>query len=109
MILAVAGLGREAVAAQVDPLGRSVLFIRGADGSGGARSRGDKEHRTEELSSIHESRVKPGNHGFGSLATALRNDGFQVRQLIESEGKLTVGGPVGRQRITWLNWSANHR
>ncbi len=68
---------------QVDPLGRSVLFIRGADGTGGP---GD----TENLSDIDNFSTAPGNHGFGWLRALLELDGFQVSQSIESSAPLSL-------------------
>lgn len=79
------------VAAQtsVDPRGRSVLFIRGADGSGGLGN-GSTQQRTEHLSDINNVSTQSGNHGFGELANLLRTDGFKVSQWIESQGFLTT-------------------
>ncbi|MCB9870767.1 MAG: hypothetical protein H6837_12995 [Planctomycetes bacterium] len=78
-----------AAQSQVDPLGRSVLFIRGADGSGGLGS-GTPQQRTAHLSDIQDTSTQPGNHGFGELAALLRSDGFTVSQWIESQGVLTA-------------------
>lgn len=69
---------------QVDPQSRSVLFIRGADGSGGATEGGTTQQRTEQLSDIHNTSTSGGNHGYASLRALLTGDGFQVSQLIES-------------------------
>jgi len=76
-------------AAQVDPLGRSVLFIRGSSGSGGL-GQGTASQRTEHLSGIENRSTQPGNHGFGALADRLRQEGFQVSQWVESQGSLTA-------------------
>lgn len=73
---------------QVDPLGRSVLFVRGADGTGGL-GQGSVQQRTAHLSDIHDVSTQPNNHGFGELANLLRSDGFTVSQWIESNGTLT--------------------
>jgi hypothetical protein len=67
----------------VDPLGRSILFVRGADGTGGP---GD----TENLSDIDNFSTLPGNHGFGWLRTLLELDGFTVSQHVESTSPLTL-------------------
>ena len=75
---------------KVDPLGRSILFIRGADGSGGATEGGTKQQRTEQLGDIHNNAINPGNHGYGHLNTLLTKDGFTVKQLIESTTALTL-------------------
>lgn len=76
-----------ALCGQVDPSGRSILFIRGADGSGGL-GQGNQQYRTEHLSDINNTSTAPGNHGFGQLAARLRQDGFTVSQWIESQGIL---------------------
>lgn len=74
-----------AIPAQVvDPLGRSILFVRGADGSGGATEGGTFAQRTEQLGDITNGSTAGGNHGYLSLATALRSDGFTVSQRIET-------------------------
>jgi len=78
------------ITAQVDPLGRSVLFIRGADGSGGATEGGTFQQRTEQLSDVTNLSTAPGNHGYGYLKILLENDGFQVSQIIESPAPLTL-------------------
>ena len=75
--------------AQVDPTGRSILFVRGADGSGGLGG-GSVARRTEHLSDINNTSTTAGNHGFGELAALLRGEGFSVGQWIESCGTLTA-------------------
>lgn len=72
--------------AQVDPSGRSVLFIRGADGSGGLGN-GSVTRRTLHLSDINDTRGS-GNTGFGEFAALLRSSGYTVSQWIESNGTL---------------------
>lgn len=88
-LLLVAGVPALVAQGTVDPLGRSILFIRGADGSGGLGS-GSVQRRTEHLSDINNTSTTPGNHGFGELAALLRTNGFTVTQWIESQGALTL-------------------
>lgn len=83
-------LGVGSAAPQVDPQGRSVLFIRGANGSGGATEGGTTQQRTEQLSDIGNSSTSGGNHGYGTLRALLAGDGFQVSQLIESSSTITL-------------------
>ena len=75
------------VAAAAHAQGPSILFVRGADGSGGL-GQGTQQERTEHLSDIGNTSTAPGNHGFGELAALLRQDGFAVSQWIESAGGL---------------------
>lgn len=90
LLLSLSGAGTPGTAAQVDPQGRSVLFIRGADGSGGATEGGTKEQRTEQLSDITNTSTAAWNHGYGSLRALLAGDGFKVSQLIESSSAITL-------------------
>ncbi|MFQ5507462.1 MAG: hypothetical protein ACE5F1_22085, partial [Planctomycetota bacterium] len=89
------------VPAQVDPGGRSVLFIRGADGSGGAKSGGSFLQRTEQLSDVHNRSMVPGNHGYGALRDLLMAEGFRVSQWIESPKLLTRAVLQGHRIIVW--------
>ncbi|MHC4813538.1 MAG: hypothetical protein ACYTFN_10625 [Planctomycetota bacterium] len=75
---------------QVDPQERSVLFVRGADGSGGATEGGTKQQRTEQLGDINNNNTNAGNHGYGTLRALLVKDGFTVTQLIESATAITL-------------------
>jgi hypothetical protein len=83
-------VGVLSVESQVDPQGRSVLFIRGADGSGGATEGGTQQQRTEQLSDVTNNNTNSGNHGYGTLRSLLIGDGFQVTQLIESSSAITL-------------------
>lgn len=74
---------------QVDPRGRSVLFIRGADGTGGLGT-GTFEQRTRHLSDVTDQSQAAGNTGYGELRALLLADGFQVAQLVESAQPLTT-------------------
>lgn len=77
-------------ATQVDPAGRSILFVRGADGSGGGAGVSNPQQRTEVLSDVFDDSTAPGNSGFGELRRLLLADGFAVSQLIESPAPLTL-------------------
>jgi len=83
-------LGGNGASAQVDPQGRSVLFIRGADGSGGATEGGTTQQRTEQLGDVTNNSTSIGNHGYGTLRSLLTSDGFKVSQLIESSSVITL-------------------
>ncbi len=64
-----------------------ILFIRGADRSGGffEFNPGDPESElTEQLADINNTQTFGGNHGWGSLAARLRGEGYIVTQITES-------------------------
>lgn len=61
-----------------------VLFVRGADRSGGAHEASNDFERTEHLADIDNQSTEPGNHGWFELAQLLRDDGFVVEQIAES-------------------------
>lgn len=63
---------------------QSVLFVRGADRSGGFLEAGNDASRTEHLADIGNSATNGGNHGWGQLATLLRGNGFTVSQVTET-------------------------
>jgi uncharacterized delta-60 repeat protein len=60
-----------------------VLFVRGADRSGGFLEAGDDASRTEHLADIHNRSTAPGNHGWYELAQALRGAGYVIEQRAE--------------------------
>jgi len=73
----------------------SVLFIRGAERSGGFLEAENNEQRTEQLADIHNSSTAPGNHGWFDLAQTLRDAGFLVTQIIEPlENQAPNSGPT---------------
>jgi hypothetical protein len=86
---ATAALACTPLLAQVDPRGRSILFVRGADGTGGLGG-GTFEQRTRHLSDVADVSQAAGNTGFGELAALLRADGFAVSQRLESAQPLTM-------------------
>ena len=76
-----------AVEGEVDET-TTVLFVRGAEGTGGLLVGGDPIH----LSDIDDTADTPG---FGSFAELLRGDGFEVEQVIEGpEGVDFAGGAL---------------
>ena len=87
--IAAAVLACASLFAQVDPLGRSILFVRGADGTGGLGT-GTFEQRTKHLSDVTDLSQAPGNTGYGELHALLLLDGFRVSQRIESAQPLTT-------------------
>ncbi|MEM1423421.1 MAG: hypothetical protein AAGH64_05390 [Planctomycetota bacterium] len=77
-----------------------ILFVRGADRSGGFLEANNDTGRTEQLADITNDQTFNGNHGWFELAQALRGDGFVVEQIEEPllptdppTGQ-TEGGPV---------------
>jgi hypothetical protein len=60
-----------------------VLFVRGADRSGGFLEGRDDQSRTEQLADITNESTRRGNHGWFEFAESLRVEGFVVEQMIE--------------------------
>ena len=61
-----------------------ILFIRGADRSGGFLEANNDVGRTEQLADITNDQTFNGNHGWGELATTLENAGFELTQIAEA-------------------------
>ena len=80
--------------------GRSILFVRGAERSGGFLEARDDAGHTEQLADITNEATFNGNHGWFQFAEALRSEGFQVEQITETLGPdapatgQTAGQPV---------------
>lgn len=74
-------LGAVAAGAIAEP---RVLFIRGADRSGGFFEADTDFERTEHLGDIENASTANGNHGWFELAELLRADGFTVEQIKEA-------------------------
>ncbi len=72
----------------------SVLFVRGADRSGGFLEAQNDAQRTEHLADINNTSTSSGNHGWYELAQALAAEGFLVSQAIEP---LEPGAPTTGQ------------
>jgi hypothetical protein len=62
--------------------GTTVLFVRGADGSGGFLEGGSDD----QLSDIRDRTTTEGNHGWGTLADRLEDRGYSVSQVVEPAG-----------------------
>ena len=73
---------------------QSVLFVRGADRSGGFLEENTDAGRTEQLADITNTSTEPGNHGWFELAEALRADGFTVTQIEEGVEAGNTSGPT---------------
>lgn len=69
---------------------QSVLFVRGADRSGGFLEANNDAGRTEQLADINNTSTAGGNHGWNSLKLVLEGAGFVVSQIIEP---LEAGAP----------------
>jgi len=65
-------------------LAQNVLFVRGADRSGGFLEAGNDSQRTEHLASIFNEQTFGGNHGWGELRQALEQAGFALTQITEA-------------------------
>ncbi|WP_197526961.1 Kelch repeat-containing protein [Pirellulimonas nuda] len=76
-----------------------VLFVRGADRSGGFLEANNDAARTEQLADINNLATNGGNHGWGELRQTLEGAGFVVEQLSESleAGAPATGQTAGRQ------------
>jgi len=61
-----------------------VLFVRGADRSGGFLEATDDVSRTENLGDVDEFSTATGNHGWGSLRGTLESEGYHVAQIAET-------------------------
>lgn len=72
----------------------NVLFIRGADRSGGFLEANNDAERTEQLADIFNQSTSGGNHGWFELAQTLLDNGFSVEQMIEP---LEAGAPSSGQ------------
>lgn len=64
--------------------GPSVLFVRGADRSGGFLEAGNDSQRTEQLANLFNTSTNGGNHGWGELRETLVTAGFNVEQITET-------------------------
>ncbi len=62
---------------------QNILFVRGADRSGGFLEAGNDSDRTEHLADITNFATFGGNHGWGELANTLSNEGFILDQVSE--------------------------
>jgi len=76
----------------------TILFVRGADRSGGFLEATTDTQRTEQLADINNNSTASGNHGWGQLATLLRGEGYTVKQIAEplERGAPSTGQTTGR-------------
>ena len=79
-----------------DPNAPRVLFVRGADRSGGFLEAGSDFSRTEQLSSIFNEETFDGNHGWAELRETLEAAGFIAEEITETvEAGNTTGQSDG--------------
>ncbi len=89
-----------------------LLFVRGADRSGGFLEAGNDAARTEQLADITNTSTSSPNRGWFELAEALRNDGFEVEQIIEPLAPTdpptgqTAGAPVPFETLDLTQYAA---
>lgn len=90
----------------------TILFVRGADRSGGFSEAVNDTQRTEELADINNTSTASGNHGWGTLASLLRSQGYTVQQMNEplesgaaSTGQ-TTGAPIQFQNLNLSKYAA---
>ncbi|HQY87318.1 MAG TPA: hypothetical protein PK402_01580 [Tepidisphaeraceae bacterium] len=78
--------------------GEKILFVRGADRSGGFLEATNDSQRTEQLADINNASTSNGNHGWKKLSTLLTNEGYVVSQITESleANAPTTGQTQGR-------------
>lgn len=84
----------------------SILFVRGADRSGGFLEAGNDAQRTEQLADVFNISTSGGNHGWAQLREALESDGYlveQITEMAENESGPSEGLPVA---FEMLNLSA---
>jgi hypothetical protein len=89
-----------------------VLFVRGADRSGGFLEAKNDAGRTEQLADINNASTASGNHGWATLAATLRGAGFVVEQIKEpleagapATGQ-TQGAPIKFETMTLSKYAA---
>lgn len=90
----------------------SILFIRGAERSGGFLEATNDAQRTEQLADIRNDSTSAGNHGWKQLADLLEDQGYELTQFIEpleagapSAGQ-TTGAPIRFDRMDLSKFDA---
>lgn len=90
----------------------SILFIRGAERSGGFLEATSDAQRTEQLADIRNDSTAAGNHGWGQLSALLEDEGYQLTQFIEpleanapTTGQ-TTGAPIRFDRMDLSKFDA---
>ena len=89
------------IAAAETSVAQSVLFIRGADRSGGFLEADNNTERSEQLAGIFNNSTSNGNHGWGELREALEDNGFDVDQILEP---LESNAPSGQTTGAGINF-----
>ena len=90
----------------------SILFVRGADRSGGFLEAANDAQRTEQLADINNASTASGNHGWATLATKLRGEGYtvtQVKEPLEADAPATgqtTGAPLALQSMSLSQYDA---
>ncbi len=89
-----------------------LLFVRGADRSGGFIEATTDFQRTEQLADVTNSSTSGGNHGWKQLADLLKNQGYTVTQVKESVRSndpstgQTVGAPIQFEAMNLSQYEA---
>ena len=86
---------------------QSVLFIRGADRSGGFLEADNNTERTEQLAGIFNNSTSNGNHGWGELRRLLQDNGFDVDQIEEPLESNAPSGLTSGAGINFRNVNLN--
>ena len=105
-------LAATAVVAAPAASAQSILFVRGADRSGGFLEANNDAGRTEQLADIDNASTAGGNHGWATLAGTLRGAGFAVEQIVEpleanapATGQ-TAGAPIAFESMDLSRYDA---
>lgn len=69
---------------EINADGPTVLFVRGADRSGGFLEANNDTQRTEQLADLFNTSTNGGNHGWGELRETLVAAGFNIEQITET-------------------------
>jgi hypothetical protein len=83
--------------------GGSILFVRGASGSGGFLEGTDAASRDAQLADVNDTSTAAGNSGWGTLAKTLRDAGFTIQQMTEPRGTASAGGFADGRPIAFEN------
>jgi hypothetical protein len=87
-------------------LAGTVLFVHGADRSGGFIEATNDAQRTEQLASIDNASTAGGNHGWKQLADQLRGQGYTLTEIKEplESGAPPTGQTTGRALDLTVNF-----
>lgn len=80
-----------------------ILFVRGADRSGGFLEARNDAQRTEQLAGIDNDNTARGNHGWSQLADLLTDHGYTLTQLTETVEPGNTEGQSDGQPIDFAN------